>query len=209
MLTIECERPNIHWMIGDPIARTLRFIPGGKRTFMEMARYAPNIEPDLRRILEEWDRLQPVHRKGADLDQICRLKGVDPIHFILVVAEAALRFQNTAIVLIAAVNSPAVIDRTVKEALKPSGFKDRQMLLEMYGALPSSRGATVAVVNQIAAKAEINRGSEVDAPRFPTIERTILENDKLIRELQERRRLEGQAARAENAGTRRKEDRQG
>jgi hypothetical protein len=165
-----------------PIASLCSFLKGGKLTFMEYAHYVHKIEPGLQRVIDEWDRWHPSMQKHIDLDQLCKSKGVDPIHFILVAAEAALRFRDRAIILIAAVNTPVVLNGAVREVLKRQGTKERREFRQHYGALPIPNGAP----DQIAARAEINREkNNADEAKFPTIERTILENDKLIRENQE------------------------
>jgi hypothetical protein len=85
------------------------------------------------------------------------VKGVDPAHFFAVVAAAALKYCNSAILLVAALNSPAVIDRVIREALKAKGTKQRKMLMQLYGALPTPKGAQVPLLNQFVARATCQR----------------------------------------------------
>jgi hypothetical protein len=170
------------------IALLCAFLKGGKRTFMEFARLAVKIDPNLQDVLKTWDDSHPTIQKKMDLDQLCEIKEVDPIHLILAAAEAGLRFQKSAVLLVAAINSPAVIEAIVKRALQAEGTEEKKMLLHMYGALPVAKGAQIMILNQMAAKAEINRGEEGDDSPFPTIEDTVFASDKLMRRVQEERR---------------------
>lgn len=158
-----------------PISEVSKHILGGKKTFMEMARLAPELEPQLKRVVDEWDRLPPVGRKYKSIDQLCQIKGVDPIHFIAVVGEAAMRFRDNAQILIAALSAPAVVERLAKEAVKPDKVEDRRMFLQHTGFLPTPRGVEVRM-SQIAQ--QVN--TDVDGD-FPRVEDTIFETDEIAR----------------------------
>jgi hypothetical protein len=127
-------------------------IPGGKFGFMELARCAPQVDPRTQGIVAVWDALTLAGQQVADWNLICRVKGVDPIHFFAVVAAGALKYCNTAILLVAALNSPTVFDRIVHEARKPKGTKQRKMLMQLYGVLPTPKGAQAPLPNQFAAR---------------------------------------------------------
>jgi hypothetical protein len=76
----------------------------GKRRFMELARHASKTDADVQRVIDEWDGLGPFLQRQVELDSLCGVKSVDPYHFLLAVAEAELRFFNSASVFIAAFN---------------------------------------------------------------------------------------------------------
>jgi hypothetical protein len=139
-----------------PIESVLRSLTGGKSNFMEMARLAPQIDPALAPVIEEWDRLKPKARNNLDLDDLCKLKDIDPSHFLGVVAEAAQKFHANASILIAAVNMPAVVGKSVRVAMTDKGVQDRKFLFEHSSFIPMPQGARVSILNQNALRAEIN-----------------------------------------------------
>jgi hypothetical protein len=94
------------------------------------------------------------------------VKAVDAKNFLLVVAEAEMRFCNIASVLIATFNLPLVFAASAKRALATKGVKDRRMLLEAAGFLPAPKGMEVKILKQIAAQvAHMNAGGKA-LPRF-------------------------------------------
>lgn len=155
-----------HRAVDYTLSSVLKFIRGGKKTFMELARHAPHIDPSLALVIEEWDRLSPTAQRGVNLNQLCEIKGVDPFHFLGVVAEAAIRFCNNASVLIAALILPEVVQRSIERALTPEGVEDRKMLFQHAGFIPSPKGSEVRLLNQIAVSANIKPVGGIDLPSF-------------------------------------------
>ena len=145
-------------------------IAGGRETFMSLARLAPQIEPALAGFIEEWDRLRPHAKKCVDLDQMCIQKEIDPAHLISVAAEAAVRFRDNACLIIAALNLPSIVERSIKSALAPAGWRDRKMLFEHARFVPVQQGARIAIKNEANASAEANNSG---GRGLPTHERTI------------------------------------
>jgi hypothetical protein len=148
------------------LSSVLKFIRGGKKSFMELARQAPNIDPSLASVIEEWDRLTPTAQRGVNLNQLCEIKGIDPFHFLGVVAEAGLKFSNNASVLIAALSLPKIVQCSIKRALTPEGVEDCKMLFQHAGFIPSPKGTEVRVLNQIRVSANVNQAADIDLPSF-------------------------------------------
>ncbi len=160
-----------------PIEEICRKIVGGKKTFMELARLAPELEPALKRVVEEWEHFGRGLRTYRGIEHLCQSKGVDPIHFIAVVGEAAIRFRDNSQILIAAMNTPAVVDRLCKEAVKPDRPEYTRMFLQHTGFLPTPRGTEIRM-NQYAAQAQVNTSVDGD---LPTVEEAIFEFDEIVR----------------------------
>lgn len=151
------------------ISSISKMLKGGKKEFMEIAKFAPDIDPNCACILEEWENLSSTGRKSVSMDQICKAKGIDPFHFLGVVAEAAIKFRDNASVILAAMQMPAVVQKSIKTALTKDGVRDRKMLFEHAHFIPTPGGATF--VNQFAAKVEQNAG--VEPGRLPSFESSM------------------------------------
>src|SRR5258706_11250367 len=75
-----------------PIAMLMKKLAGDKDRFMEFAKLAVHIEPNLAPIIESYYELDARLRKVVSIDAICAQHEIDPIHFIGVVGEAAMKF---------------------------------------------------------------------------------------------------------------------
>lgn len=156
--------------IRGPIEALTNALTGGRESFVSMARLATQIEPKLAPFIEEWDRLKPHAQKCIDLDQLCLQKEIDPAHLISVSAEAAVRFRDNASLMIAALSMPAIVERSIKTALTPTGFRDRKMLFEHARFVPVSQGTRIAIKNEANASAD---AKNVTGRGLPTHEKTI------------------------------------
>jgi|SRR5437588_8465459 len=82
-----------------PIALLTKGLRDGKATFMEYARLAVLIEPGLAYVVETYESLRPWLRAAVSIDELCVKYGIDPIHFLNAVGEAAMRYGNNAAIL--------------------------------------------------------------------------------------------------------------
>lgn len=147
-------------------------LAGGKESLMELARLAPEIDPKLAGVIEDWDRLNPTGKKGVSLDLLCKQKNIDPFHFLGVIAEASIKYRDNASVVIAAMSLPKIVETSVKAAMKvKTGFKDREALMKHAGFLPVPAGATF--VNNLQNKVETNVGEAPASGHLPSFEKTI------------------------------------
>jgi hypothetical protein len=152
------------------IASICKRLVGGKQTFMELARFAPEIDPECQPIIEEWDRLAG-NKRVINLDAICKVRQIDPFHFLGVVAEAAVKYRDNASVIIAALSLPNVVERSVKTALTKDGFKDREALMKHAGFLPVPSGNVF--VNKVAGVVQTARDEQPEGAALPSFEKTI------------------------------------
>lgn len=162
-----------------PIALLTKQLAGGKERFMEFAKLAVLIEPDLAPVVESYNDLNRGRRAAVSIDEICARHSIDPIHFIGVVAEAATKYGNNSAVVIAALSLPDVVTKSVKEALKPGGDKDRKMLFQHANFIPTPHGTQINVQANAAARADSSSG---EGKGLPSFERNMREADDVIRE---------------------------
>jgi hypothetical protein len=157
-----------------PISSVCRYVKGGKNEFMRLAAMASQIEPELAGVIETWEGLGPTAQNRTTIEEICLAKDIDPAHFCGVVVEAAVKFRDNATFLIAALNMPDVVEKSVEFALKQDGFKDREALMKHAGFVPTPQGQRINILNQSSAKAGAE--AEANAQRgLPTFERSMLE----------------------------------
>jgi hypothetical protein len=157
-----------------PISAVCKYIKGGKQEFMRLAVLASQIEPALAVVVETWEGMNDPLQRKITIEEICRQKDVDPGHFCGVVVEAAMKFRDNATILIAALNLPDVVQRSVEFAKQKEGFKDREALMKHAGFVPTPQGQRINILNQANAKAGAE--AEANAERgLPTFERTMAE----------------------------------
>jgi hypothetical protein len=147
---------------------------------MEFAHLAVHIEPELAGVVEDYDRLNVGLQAAVSIDEICIHRDVDPLHFIAVVGEAALKFGNNGAILIAALHFPEVIGKSVKQALKPGGFKDREALMKHHAFIPTPHGISIGV--QANASAGAQAAAVPGSKGLPSFERSMRESDDVIRD---------------------------
>jgi len=147
---------------------------------MEFAHLAVHIEPGLAPVIEDYAKLSPRGKKAVSIDEICVRHEVDPLHLIAVVGEAALKYGNNSAIVLAALRFPEVINRSVKQALTPNGFKDRELLAKHHGFIPTPHGTSIQVNATAGARADASTAPE--SKGLPSFERTMRDLDEVIRE---------------------------
>lgn len=147
-------------------------VAGGKKTLMEFARLAPEIAPEYAAVIEDYESLNAKGKKTVSIDFLCKVRKLDPFHFLGVIAEAAVKYRDNASVIIAAVSLPKVIEASVKSALKvKTGFKDRKLLAEHAAFVPVPSGGTF--VNNLMTRVDTNVGEAPASGHLPSFEKTI------------------------------------
>ena len=148
---------------------------GGKVAFMELAEQAAKLDPQIQTFVEVWQQCSGKHRKELNLDAICAAKGLDPFRIFGSMAEAAMRSGYHLGAILAALSHPAVVEKSIQVALTTDGVKDREMQLRHANFLPMPRDSQITMVNQLAAKAEVNLEEE---PSLPSFEEEMAEIDE-------------------------------
>jgi hypothetical protein len=163
-----------------PIGMLSQLLVNGQETFMEFAHLAVHIEPGLAPVIEDYASLSPKGRKAVSIDAICVKHDVDPLHLIAVVSEAALKYGNNSSIVLAALRFPEVINRSIKNALTPAGFKDRELLAKHHGFIPTPHGTSIQVNATAGARADASTAPE--SKGLPSFERTMRDTDDIVRD---------------------------
>ena len=161
-----------------PITAVFKFLNGGKMAFMEIARLAPQIEPELACILGDWDGMSEHLKRRTPIERICKAHDIDPMHFFSVVNEAAMKFRDNATLMIASLSMPALVEKSVQIGLTKDGHRDRKMMFEHAGFVPVPQGTRISILNQNSAKAAAQADANVERG-LPSFERSIsdMENE--------------------------------
>ena len=85
-----------------------------------------------RKVVALHDRLNPTERKATTIDYLIMAAGVDQHHIWGCIQEELSRVAET----LACVNAPKVVRAVIDRALKPDGYQDQKLVLQIAGILP-------------------------------------------------------------------------
>lgn len=135
-------------------------------TFAQMA--ADSGDEDMIALMECYNGLKKREKASATPEYVCSLAGIDPNDMAAEVFREYLRFAGDAANLIEAANRPDVVRRSVRFAKKENGHRDRKMLFEHSGFLPTKTGGGIHV--NATANAETQNATVISAPELPSME---------------------------------------
>ncbi len=122
------------------ISPILREITGGKRMALKAMRFSS--AECIHKFLDMYDSISLRDREKLSLEAIALAAKVD-IALLLGEILLAIREHNVNVVKFIAVGShPEVMKKTVESALVTGGWRDREHIHTMLGALPSPKGPT-------------------------------------------------------------------
>jgi hypothetical protein len=122
------------------ISPILREIQGGKSKALRAMRFSAS--PLIQSFLDKYDSIAPRDREKLSLEAIALAAKVDITHLWGEIMLAMREHSVNSVKIIAIANHPDVIKKRVEYAQLPGGFRDRDALDTMLGALPSPKGPT-------------------------------------------------------------------
>ena len=120
---------------------TLRLAGGSLNAVMQAILF-DNSDPTIRSFLDAYDSIPIGDRKSIPWEAIALKSGVNVQQFVGAAVIALTRKSAIASKIIAVSNHPKVMKATVTYAQYAGGEKDRKMLHEMMGTLPTPKGPT-------------------------------------------------------------------
>lgn len=120
----------------------------------------------IRPFLEKYDSLSDWDKRSIEFEAIAIAAGINIRHLWGEIMLAIREHSVNAVKLIAIAEHPKVIKKTIEYAQTPGGYRDRDTLHTMLGALPSPKGPTF--INKFFAGAA--QESSEDAPAAETEE---------------------------------------
>jgi hypothetical protein len=161
----------------------LRNLPGGWKSSIEYARHAwQNGDTVLGRVVECWDGLKKGEQASMTLEKVCELAGIPPADFFGRISAVAFSLGRDVANLVAAAAAPEVVARSVREAKKAGGFRDREALMKHNGFLPSPQGSRINI--GVGFQQTIEPGPRERAG-LPSIEEDNLRFTRLLRDQQD------------------------
>jgi hypothetical protein len=159
--------------------------PEGREGFVEMMRWAREVEPKLGPIVRAWDDLSLAKRRSTSLDQLAQASPELTISRIAgAVAEAAMQHGMNMSNMIAGMAHPKIVQTSIERALRPDGIQDRKLQFMHSGFLPHE-GGSVFNVSASAAAESLTSTVVQTGPALPSFEAETIERTKLIREGEE------------------------
>ena len=94
-------------------------------------------DPEARRVLEVYLSVPESYRRLLPPEAFCHAASVSPWRVLECITVAAVRFGAMGSAIVAAINQPRVVQKTVERALQDDGVRDRVMFHRATGFLPS------------------------------------------------------------------------
>lgn len=143
-----------------PFEATLAFAfrgVGGKKTAIEYARLAAQVEPRFKKLVWAYDELSAMDQEKIRLEDLCAGAEILPTEFLGMIAQVAYSHNLDVANIIAAVHHPRIVEATIANAIEnPYGTEDRKMLHAHHNFVPQPKGTTISINNQPQAIAAAN-----------------------------------------------------
>lgn len=123
-----------------PINEILKGIPSGLTIALKAMRFSQ--QELIIQFLDKYDSISERDREGLTFEEIAISAQVDPRHLLGEIMLAMREDSVNTVKLIAVAAHPEIMRKRVEFAQQPGGFRDRDALDTMLGALPSTKGAT-------------------------------------------------------------------
>lgn len=182
------------------IAKALRFVKGGRATFLaHIERAMRNGDPEAREWWGIYSELMPAQQARVDIDDVCEASGITPDRLMAVAVSQAMRMGTDIADYAAAVMHPEIVNATIKSGMRTSGpyhvtaQKDRELLLEHAKFKPVRGVGTSVTVNANATAAA--QAAAASQPSVPTFAESLNAPMEALGDVQ--RELSGQVTDAE------------
>jgi hypothetical protein len=124
----------------------IRYLEGGRATFLQYVTLAATDEDeDAKTFLHVYLDLTKYEQKVVSLDDVCAAAGVSPVKLVKAIVGTAFEHGVDLANLIGAISHPKTVARTVKFAQQKDGIRDRELLLQHHGFVPTPKGATINI----------------------------------------------------------------
>jgi hypothetical protein len=140
--------------------------PGGDILISWPYYLASSDSPDAKKVMAKYHIVGSVARgdKVLPIEAYCVSAGVSPSTIFELLVAACVRFGAQACTIIAAVNHPRVVEKSVEMALTDEGIEDRMLLGKATGFLPTPKGSRTIVNVEANSSATANPQVLVAAP---------------------------------------------
>jgi hypothetical protein len=138
----------------------LECVEGGVEGVVEALRFSQEDE-SARAFPQKYDSIPPADRPYLSIDEICVAAGVDPSRLLKLAVDRLVKISLMKANIEVSSSLPRVIKATVKSALTDKGTRDRRLLFQIAGILPTAHPASpLAVPSEIRAQKPEARPAE-------------------------------------------------
>ncbi len=142
-----------------------------------------SMDEDARKLMEVYQSIPKVLRGVLPLEAFCLAAGVSTLRVLEIITVTCVRAGATASAIIAHVNHPRVVEKTIEMALTNEGHDDRVILHKAVGFLPTPKGSQTTI--NLSAKAEATSQAQAASVPAPPPEDSIRRlanrfNDRLM-----------------------------
>ncbi len=165
--------------VNPTLENAAKFLSGGRTEFMFYLELAAREDERLKPIARSWGRMKEAERRRASIDSLCEKLAPEltPAKILGAVAAAAFELNYNYSELIAAVGHRLVVQRSIKEALNPSGIADRQLHFQHTKYVPTPRGSSVNVFQGM----RVGLGEKDEPSGLPPFETEAIEATNRVR----------------------------
>ncbi len=157
---------------------------GGKVAAVNAARLLAQDDPKFKRFVHAWDSGTDKDRGAVRLEDLCGAAELTPDEFLARIIPALWQRNTDISRIVAAIAQPQVVAATIEVATTGGTFgaKDRQMLLEASGFLPTKQGSTINIdASHKSMTVEGGKPQIEDGPGMPSFSDDITEFTGVIR----------------------------
>src|SRR5262245_57033795 len=129
---------------GDPLAWTLRQIPGGVRAVIRLLEVSTH-DPEAQRFSQLYRRVAKRARGTVALAEVLDHAQLQPRDFVTLVSRCAYDFNIDLSKTIAAVHYPRLMKPSVKRALAAEATDERKLHFQAAGYLPTGKGIQLGI----------------------------------------------------------------
>jgi hypothetical protein len=130
---------------------------------------------DARKVLSVYYSCFKIHRSVLPIEAFCLAASVSPLRILEIITATCVRLGVQASTMVASINHPRIVEKTVEMALTDEGHLDRSDLHKAVGFLPTAKGSqtTIQVVQNAQANATAAAASAPAPPPEATIRRLV------------------------------------
>ena len=125
------------------ISPILREIQGGKAKALKAMRFSDT--ECIQKFLAKWDSISPRDREYLSIEAVAIAAKVDIRHLWGEIMLAMREHSVNSVKVIAVANHPEIIRKQIEFAQTPGGYRDRDSINLMLGALPTPKNQTTFI----------------------------------------------------------------
>jgi hypothetical protein len=141
----------------------LKGIPHWRKTALEAMRFSEN--PIVRKFLARYNQVPVGDQKHLPFEAIALAADIEPAYLLGEILLAMSELSHASVKVIGINRHPEVMKKTVERALKDEGFRERELVHSMLGALPQ-KGGSIFIGKYFGGKGDPEEPAETAPTKF-------------------------------------------